>query len=185
MVGTYAIETHAPTNDAITPPPAAAAPTRRVDSVVGDDSAPAPRGTELRVRLESLPVPLRVAAGGHWETGMAIEAELPWLALGTALDVELPGGGQRGGRIQAFEVDVTPSGSACLRIFADLSAPGAALPEPMADRRPEPTAPRPRSWLRPLLFVLGASIGVHAGIQAPPLRALVSTAHHLVNQAGN
>jgi hypothetical protein len=128
-----------------------------------------------------------VAAGGHWATGIAIEAELPWLAIGTALDLELPDGGQRGGRIQSFEVDVTPTGSACLRIFADLSPQAGACSDPAADHEPEPTAaPRPRPWLRPLLFVLGMSMGIHAGLQGPPLRSLVTTAHLLARlAAGN
>jgi hypothetical protein len=183
MVGTYALEVDSPTTDA--PAPLPRRPTLHAVPDVASEPTPEVPGTDLRVRLESLPVPLRVAAGGHWATGIAIEAELPWLAIGTALDLELPDGGQRGGRIQSFEVDVTPAGSACLRIFAELSSPAAASAEPVGD--PEPTAtPVARPWLPSLLFILGTSIGIHAGLHAPPLRTLVATAQLLVRlAAGN
>jgi hypothetical protein len=175
MVGTYALEVDSPTTDAMDPPAAPPrTPTLRAISDLASQAPPVAPGTDLRLRLESLAVPLRVAAGGHWATGIAIEAELPWLAIGTALDLELPDGGQRGGRIQSFEVDVTATGSACLRIFAELSSHDAASPAPVDD--PAPAAAPARPWLRPLLFILGTSIGIHAGLQAPPLHALVTTA---------
>jgi hypothetical protein len=191
MVGTYALEVDSPTTDVMDAPAAPPCrPTLHAISDVASEPAPVLPGTDLRVRLESHPVPLRVAAGAHWATGIAIEAELPWLAIGTALDLELPDGGQRGGRIQSFEVDVTSTGSACLRIFADLSPHAVASTQPAAaagDDEPEPSAaPVPRPWLRPLLFILGTSIGVHAGLHAPPLRSLVASAELLVRlAAGN
>ena len=164
MVGTYAFEGDSTTSDAM--------------------AAPAAPGTDVRVRLESLPVPLRVTAGDHWSSGIAIEAELPWLAIGTALDVELPDGGQRGGRIQSFEVDVTSTGAACLRIFADLSSGSGAFWGPIAaERAAAVPGPSVRSWLAPLVFMLGASIGAYAGLQAPAFRAVASAAHLLAGLA--
>ena len=80
--------------------------------------------TEVRVTLESLPVPLRVAASNQSDAGIAMEAELPWLAVGTAVNVELPSGVQQAGRIQSFDMGVTPTGSGRLRIFAELSPGG-------------------------------------------------------------
>jgi hypothetical protein len=175
MVATYALELDATTNDAMAAP--AGRPLRAVADQGDDARAPLP-GTDLRVRLASLPVPLRVTAGDQRPSGIAIEAELPWLAIGTALDLELPDGGWRGGRIDWFEVDVTPAGSACLRILADLSS--SATGETIEEKGPSPAvAPGLRAWLAPLVFVAAASIGVYAGLRVPALRSMISAARLL------
>src|SRR4051794_36306430 len=45
---------------------------------------------DVRVKFESLPVPLRVAARDRSDSGLLIEGDLPWLAVGAGLQVELP-----------------------------------------------------------------------------------------------
>ena len=79
--------------------------------------------SDMRVTLDSLPVPLRVTAGDQSEHGIAFEAELPWLAVGTGVDVELPNGVHQTGWIHSFDMGATPTGSARLRIFAGVSPP--------------------------------------------------------------
>jgi hypothetical protein len=135
---------------------------------------PAPR--DVRVKLDSLPMPLLMAVRDESDTGIAIEAELPWLSVGTALNLQLPNSVQRIGRIQSFDIGVTPPGSACLRIVADLAP---ADPADAADRAGEQTisaAPAParpsRSWW-PLAFLVGASLGGYAGLHVPLLVSLL------------
>jgi hypothetical protein len=132
-------------------------------AAAADSTTPAP--SDVRVRLDSLPVPLRVTAADQSAEGIAFEAELPWLAVGTKLDVQLPSGAHQTGWIQSFDMGVTPTGSARLRIFADFSP---------TKRK----ARRARSAAWPLAFVagvsmVGASIGAYAGLHAPALRSLV------------
>jgi hypothetical protein len=132
-------------------------------AAAADSTTPAP--SAVRVRLDSLPVPLRVTAVDQSAEGIAFEAELPWLAVGTKLDVQLPSGAHQTAWIHSFDMGVTPTGSARLRIFAEFS------PTKRKVRR-APSA----SW--PLAFVVGvsmvgASIGAYAGLHAPALRSLV------------
>ena len=132
-------------------------------AAAADDTTPAP--SDVRVTLESLPVPLRVTAADQSAEGIAFEAELPWLAVGTKLDVELPTGEHQTGWIHSFDMGATPTGSARLRIFADFS-------RTKRKTRRTPAA----AW--PLAFVVGASmvgasIGAYAGLHAPALRSLV------------
>ena len=154
--------------DRITPDPVALP---RTDATPTPVPTSAPSG--VRLTLESLPVPLRVTAGDQSDDGIAFEAELPWLAVGTGLDVELPSGVHQKGWIHSFEMGVTRTGSACLRIFAGDSPPG-RLPSrvPPPARRSSETR-RARSSVWPLTFVLGACIGVYAGLHAPALRSLL------------
>jgi hypothetical protein len=131
----------------------------------------------MRVTLDSLPVPLRVTAGDQSEDGIAFQAELPWLSVGTGLDVELPSGVHQTGWIHSFDLGVTATGSACLRIFAGVSPPERLLSEPPA--RPAPRlseTQRVLSRVWPLAFVVGASIGAYAGLHAPALRSLFDVA---------
>jgi hypothetical protein len=148
------------------------------------DPTPTPRPIgDVRVRLASLPVPLRVEARDRTETEISIEAELPWLAVGTTLDLELPDGVQQAGRIQSFDMGVTEPGSARLRIIAELSPPGCPPPDAAARERPAGRSFLSRIW--PLAFVVGACLGGYGGRQGPPLRALADQAplRALVDQA--
>jgi hypothetical protein len=134
----------------------------------------APSG--VRVMLDSLPVPLRVTAGDQSEGGMAFEAELPWLAVGTGLNVQLPSGVKQTGRIHSFEMGVTPTGSARLRIFAEIS-PRESLPsEALARPAPRGETRRARSSVWRLAFVVGTFIGAYAGWPEPALRSLFDVA---------
>ena len=133
--------------------------------------------SDMRVTLDSLPVPLRVTAGNQSEHGIAFEAELPWLAVGTGVDVELPNGVHQTGWIHSFDMGATPTGSARLRIFAGVSPPenlSSELPaRPVS--RPNETRRAP-SWVWRLAFVAGAGIGALAGWHAPALRSLLDGA---------
>ena len=132
-------------------------------AATADDTTLAP--SDVRVRLDSLSVPLRVTAVDQSAEGIAFETELPWLAVGTKLDVQFPSGAHQTGWIHSFDMGVTPTGSARLRILAEFS------PTKRKVRRA-----RSASW--PMAFVLGASmvgasIGAYAGLHAPALRSLV------------
>ena len=106
--------------------------------------------------------------------GIPIEAELPWLAVGTALDAEWPEGAQQSGRVHSFDVDVTTAGSARLRIFADLSSGRGAPSGSIGEEDPAPTAGGGlRSWLALLVFMTAASIGVSASRVVPDWLPLV------------
>jgi hypothetical protein len=136
---------------------------------------------DVRVKFASLPVSLRVAARDQSESAILIEGDLPWLAIGTSLGLELPNGIQKSGRVQSFDIDVTPGGSARLRILADLSPPGSRSPEPAPSDDPEPAPQAPRSRIVPLLFLLGASVGGYAGWDPSALRSLVRSAVTVVD----
>ena len=133
--------------------------------------------SDVRVMLDSLPVPLRVTAGDQSEGGIAFEAELPWLAVGTGLNVQLPSGVKQTGRIHSFEMGVTPTGSARLRIFAEISPRGCKPTEALARpaSRPGETR-RARSSVWRLACVVGTFIGAYAGWPEPALRSLVDVA---------
>jgi hypothetical protein len=137
---------------------------------------------DARVKFASLPVPLRVATRDQSESEILIEGDLPWLAIGTSVGLELPNGIQKAGRVQSFDIDVTPGGSARLRIVADLSPPGSRPPEPAVADDPTP-APRqaPPARVVPMLFLLGASIGGYAGWDPSALRSLVRSAISVVD----
>jgi hypothetical protein len=154
--------------DRITPPPVA---------LPGTAGTPTPVPTSvpsgMRVTLDSLPIPLRVTAGDQSEDGIAFQAELPWLAVGTGLDVELPSGAHQTGWIHSFDMGVTSTGSACLRIFAGVSPPEHLLSQLPARPVFRPSKIRrgsSRMW--PLAFVVGAAIGAYAGLHAPTLRSV-------------
>ena len=54
---------------------------------------------------------------------MLIEAELPWLTVGSEIQAEMPDGREKAGRVHWFGMDATSAGGAArLRIFVDLSA---------------------------------------------------------------
>jgi hypothetical protein len=97
---------------------------------------------KARIKLESLPALLRAVVSGVSDTGITIEAELPWLAVGTAVHADCPDGVGYDARVQRFDLDVTSSGAARLRIFAALSSEQPGAPE--AHRPRHATRPRVR-----------------------------------------
>lgn len=106
---------------------------------------------------------------------MTLAAELPWLGLGTVVHADAADEPEYTGRVQAFAVETTSSGTARLLIFA--APPGASLPPPGATTLArEQRALRRRRWrgLRVGLFVLtAAGLGYTVGLLGRP--AAVST----------
>src|SRR6185503_19095960 len=111
--------------------------TRRIGRVVaaGRREPSALFKRDVRIRLAALPAPLRAVARDQSEEGLILEAELPWLKLGSEISAELGPGQSRTGRVRWVGLDVTRAGAARLRILVDLS--GDAAPE-----RTQPASPR-------------------------------------------
>src|SRR5262245_34727728 len=80
----------------------------------------APR-RDVRIHLPSLSAPLRASARDLSELGIMVEAELPWLRLGSPVTTELSPERAADGRVQWIGLDVTRAGAARLRIFVDLA----------------------------------------------------------------
>src|SRR6266542_3974909 len=76
---------------------------------------------DVRIHLPSLSAPLRASARDLSERGIMVEAELPWLRLGSPVTTELSPDRACDGRVQWIGLDVTRSGAARLRIFVDLN----------------------------------------------------------------
>jgi hypothetical protein len=108
---------------------------------------------EVPIRLESLPTPLRAVVRDHAEGCLRIEAELPWLAVGTVVHAGNDDGTDRVGRVRAFDVELTGEGSARLLIYATLA--GAHLPATSLPKRAR--RPQRRSPVLIAAFVLGAA----------------------------
>jgi hypothetical protein len=87
---------------------------------------------DVRIHLPSLPAPLRATARDLTERGVMIEAELPWLRLGSPVTTELSADRACDGKVQWIGLDVTRAGSARLRIFVDLAEDGAEGAPPPA-----------------------------------------------------
>src|SRR5438552_3273689 len=79
------------------------------------DDLPVPG--DARIRLASLPTHLRAVIREQSEKGTIIAAELPWLAIGTPVQIQ-SSDGERAGSVQSFDVEVTAAGAARLLIFA-------------------------------------------------------------------
>jgi hypothetical protein len=75
---------------------------------------------DVRIRLPSLSAPLRASARDLTDQGIMIEAELPWLQLGTPVTAELSPERSCAGRMQWIGLDVTKEGAARLRLFVNL-----------------------------------------------------------------
>lgn len=123
---------------------------------------------DVRIHLPSLSAPLRASARDLTERGVMIEAELPWLRLGSQVTTELSADRACDGRVQWIGLDVTRAGSARLRIFVDLTeerADGTPVGPPPETVTAEDalsfgaqSAPSARSrlrWLWPSLAVAG------------------------------
>ncbi len=146
---------------------------------------------DVRIHLPALPAPLRASARDLTERGVMIEAELPWLRLGSPVTTELSPERACDGRVQWIGLDVTRAGSARLRIFVDLTdekAEGASLPPPAVftadDALPIATAETrgkrsPWRWVWPSLALMGlVSTAALAGalVRTPPQPILLPTA---------
>ena len=146
---------------------------------------------DVRIHLPSLSAPLRASARDLTERGVMIEAELPWLRLGSQVTTELSSDRACDGRVQWIGLDVTRSGSARLRIFVDLTeeradgTPVGPPPQVIAadDAMPigepeERRAPRPLRWLWPSLAVggfLATGVLSLALLRKPPAPMLLPT----------
>jgi hypothetical protein len=132
----------------------------------------------VRIKLGELPAPLRAVVRDESHGGLLIEAELPWLTVGSDVQAEFPDGREKAGRVHWFGVDATSVGSARLRIFVDLSAAEAAAGERPV-RLPDLGdlgQPRPSWWAWPLattILVLVASVVVYTLARRPPQAALM------------
>jgi hypothetical protein len=147
---------------------------------------------DVRIHLPSLPAPLRASARDLTERGVMIEAELPWLRLGSQVTTELSSDRACDGRVQWIGLDVTRSGSARLRIFVDLTperADGTPVGPPPAivaadDALPigaetERRKPSPLRWLWPSLALGGliaSGVLSTALLRKPPAPMLLPTA---------
>jgi hypothetical protein len=126
--------------------------------------------TPVRIKLGDLPAPLRAVVRDESNGGILIEAELPWLTVGSAVQAEFTDGREKSGRVHWFGVDATRAGSARLRIFVDLSSHS----EPIQVRLPDVAADaRPSRWRWPLataiLLVAACAVAfVMARRPAPP-----------------
>jgi hypothetical protein len=81
---------------------------------------------KVRIKLAGLPAPLRAVARDLSEQGVMLEAELPWLKLGSAVTTEVAAGRERVGRLKWVGIDVAPSGAARLRVSVDFTPEGAS-----------------------------------------------------------
>jgi hypothetical protein len=113
----------------------------------GPKGEPAPRPItadlptlgDARIRLASLPTPLRAVVRERSERCITIAADLPWLAIGTPVEVQSSDGGEQAGSVQSFDVEVTSGGSARLLIFVTPSG------SPASGARTSPSE-RVRRW---------------------------------------
>jgi hypothetical protein len=115
------------------------------------------RRGEVPIRLESLPTPLRAVVRDHGEGGLRIEAELPWLSVGTVVHAAGADGVERTGRVQSFDVELTGEGSARLLIFTAPEGADVVIEPPAQPGRP-PQATRRRSPLLIAALVLGSAV---------------------------
>jgi hypothetical protein len=117
---------------------------------------------DARIRLASLPTPLRAVVRERSEKGITIAADLPWLAIGTPIEVLSSDGGEQTGSVQSFDVEVTSGGSARLLIFAtpsDSPTSGARTP-------PGEQTRRRRRWPLMVAMVLVAAAAAIGGYLA-------------------
>jgi hypothetical protein len=126
-------------------------PTPDVEATPPTQESAGRRG-EVPIRLESLPTPLRAVVRDHTEGSIRIEAELPWLAVGTVVHAGNPDGTERTGRVRSFDVELTGEGSARLLIYATLAG-APELPAPLRRRQRRSR----RSPLLVLALVLGSA----------------------------
>lgn len=125
--------------------------------------------TNVRIKLSALPAPLRSVVRDESHGGMLIEAELPWLTVGSEVQAEFPDGREKAGRVHWFGVDATSAGSARLRIFVDLSATNEGVPVQLPDVR-DLAGARANRWpwaLATLALMIVTSVVVYALARRP------------------
>jgi hypothetical protein len=88
---------------------------------------------DVRIHLPSLSAPLRASARELNDTGVMIEADLPWLRLGSPVTAELSPERACDGHVSWIGLDVTRAGSARLRMFVDFSGDENGLAPPPAE----------------------------------------------------
>jgi hypothetical protein len=149
----------------------------RVLSTVRREPTGARPTTNVRIKLGALPAPLRAIVRDESHGGILLEAELPWLTVGSEIQAEFPDGREKAGRVHWFGVDATRAGSARLRIFVDLSAANGPSPAQLPDvgdlvRRPS------RRWSWPLataILIVASSVAIYALARRPAQPALMSS----------
>ncbi len=122
---------------------------------------------DVRIRLPSLSAPLRAVARDQTEDGLMLEAELPWLRLGSPVTAELGPDTTRYGLVSWVGLDVTRDGAARLRIAIDLNTTvdGPSGPQPpvvaapfQSDEHPLKVPRRARwPWLMATLLLAGGA----------------------------
>jgi hypothetical protein len=152
----------------------------RVLAAVRRESTGARPSKPVRIKLGQLPAPLRAVVRDESHGGILIEAELPWLTVGSDVQAEFPDGREKAGRVHWFGVDATSVGSARLRIFVDLSGAEAAAGErPVALPDLGDLEPPRRSWwawpLATTILVLVASVVVYTLARRPPPPVLMAS----------
>lgn len=143
---------------------------------------------DVRIHLPALNAPLRATARDLTERGVMLEAELPWLRLGSPVTTELSADRACDGRVQWIGLDVTRAGSARLRIFVDLAEAVAEGLEPASEPPPSEaflpardtaTPSAWRSWIWPAVALAGLlSTATLAGVllRRAPAPILLPTA---------
>jgi uncharacterized protein (TIGR02266 family) len=123
---------------------------------------------QLRIHLPSLSTPLRAVARDETDRGLMLEAELPWLTLGSQIVAELSPERAVEGVVRWVGLDVTRAGHARLRIFVDT---GGEEPSMRPAVLAQPIRPQPKRGSR-VLAALGvvAAMAVAAGATALSLR---------------
>lgn len=123
----------------------------------------------VRIKLGELPAPLRAVVRDESHGGILIEAELPWLTVGSAVQAEFTDGREKAGRVHWFGVDATQAGSARLRIFVDLSSESTPASLRLPDVRDLERRPNRWSWaLTTAILVVVASSLVYIVARRPP-----------------
>jgi uncharacterized protein (TIGR02266 family) len=139
---------------------------------------------DVRIRLPSLTSPLRAVARDETEDGLMLEAELPWLRLGSPVTAELGPDTTRYGLVSWVGLDVTRGGAARLRIAIDLNAsvdgPAASHPVPVAapfHSGEHSVAPRRRRWpwVMATLVAAGAAFAGAWFLRPPPQPLLLAS----------
>jgi hypothetical protein len=123
-----------------------------------------PGSRDVRVRFDSLPMTMRAVVREQPDNRLMIEAQLPWLAIGTVVHAGSAEAMEHTGRVESFELGVTSAGSACLHIFADVSPAGEPTrPRSETRRRTQKIPRRAPRLLVTLLLVLAAAGGYTVG----------------------
>jgi hypothetical protein len=118
---------------------------------------------EARIQLASLPTPLRALIRDRTDSAITIEADLPWLTIGTVVHADVVGAVEQTGLVQSFAVEVTSKGSARLLITIDLSRADSISGELRSDPPPRPARPWWQLMMATLLVVAAVAAGYTLG----------------------